>query len=320
MQNTKKLLKDKTLFISGIVTLVVVFIIIEFFSFGMLSLKDIDKNSQNSNQIIVYINEIDDEAKKEFSKKLLQVAGVSSIRYESKEVALKAAVLELGVEVNESENPLNDAFFVYLNENVNLENLKQSLLNMNEISAVDFRTKALETSLNFSKGLDSLTAKMTTIFVIIGLFMIYNVMRFEIRSRKNEIFADLNEGITVKELKRMFFIESVNLIILSGVISFMVYQLIRKLLIGNIKMIIPSYKSTVPIIAEIGILGLIIIFAIVISAIICYFGMNRYFKLPETKVITKLENEENVVEEDNIEELLGVDNEEYEEENYDEQD
>ena len=320
MQNTKKLLKDKTLFISGIVTLVVVFIIIEFFSFGMLSLKDIDKNSQNSNQIIVYINEIDDEAKKEFSKKLLQVAGVSSIRYESKEVALKAAVLELGVEVNESENPLNDAFFVYLNENVNLENLKQSLLNMNEISAVDFRTKALETSLNFSKGLDSLTAKMTTIFVIIGLFMIYNVMRFEIRSRKNEIFADLNEGITVKELKRMFFIESINLIILSGVISFMVYQLIRKLLIGNIKMIIPSYKSTVPIIAEIGILGLIIIFAIVISAIICYFGMNRYFKLPETKVITKLENEENVVEEDNIEELLGVDNEEYEEENYDEQD
>ena len=170
MQDNKKYTKkltDKGIFLSAIITLTIVFVIVEFFAFALLNLKEYSSMQANTNQVIVYLNDLDEDTKNNLSQKIIELPGVSSIRYESKEIALKIAAKELGVAIDESENPLNDAFFVYLNKSVKLDQLKTSLLNMPEISAVDFRTKALEKNINFSKGIDSLSVKVAVVSTVL---------------------------------------------------------------------------------------------------------------------------------------------------------
>lgn len=297
MQDNKeftKKLTDKGTFLSAIFTLTVIFMVIEFFAFGLLSLKGYSEIQVNSNQVIVYLNDLDNASKDALSKKLLELPGVSSIRYESKEIALKAAVKELGVAVNEEENPLNDAFFVYINKDVKLDQLKASLLNMSEISGLDFRTKVLEKNIEFSRGIDALSVKLVAIFTIVSLVMIYNIVSFSVKSRKKEIHDFLEEGINSKKLKRTFFVESVSIIFISTVLSFGIYQGIRRLLVNNIKQLIPGYALTISIFDEILIAVILFIGAIIISAIISFFAMNKYFKLNTLeKIISDEQPEQN---------------------------
>ncbi|WP_311695296.1 cell division protein FtsX [Sneathia sanguinegens] len=295
MQDNKKYTKkltDKGIFLSAIITLTIVFVIVEFFAFALLNLKEYSSMQANTNQVIVYLNDLDEDTKNNLSQKIIELPGVSSIRYESKEIALKIAAKELGVAIDESENPLNDAFFVYLNKSVKLDQLKTSLLNMPEISAVDFRTKALEKNINFSKGIDSLSVKVAVVSTVICLFMIYNIVSFSIKTRKKEIHEFLEEGVKAKVLKKTFFLESVAVIFLSTLISFGLYQLIRQLLVKNIKQILPSYTTTVSILEEASVAIVLFVAAIIISAIISFFAMNRYFKIKSLEKIIVEENDE----------------------------
>ena len=163
---------------------------------------------------------------------------------------------------------------------------------MPEISAVDFRTKALEKNINFSKGIDSLSVKVAVVSTVICLFMIYNIVSFSIKTRKKEIHEFLEEGVKAKVLKKTFFLESVAVIFLSTLISFGLYQLIRQLLVKNIKQILPSYTTTVSILEEASVAIVLFVAAIIISAIISFFAMNRYFKIKSLEKIIVEENNE----------------------------
>lgn len=296
-----KLRKDKNLFILPIVTLTTIFLLIEFFVFALISLKDMSLDKQNSKQIIVYISQLEENEKKEFSKKLLQLPNVESIRYESKEVALKAAILELGVEVNENENPLEDAFFVYINKDANLEQMKDSFLNMKEITAIDFRSKALENASNFDKGIEALSTKITTILSVIGIIMIYSVMVFEVKSHKKEIHEYLANGVSKTKLKKTIFMENVLILILSSVFSFIIYQVLRTLLIKNIQMVLPTYKMGLSVITEILVILMILFASFGISAIISYFAMDKYF-ISNDKIEKIDKEQEEILEETEVDE------------------
>lgn len=308
MQDNKKYTKkltDKGTFLSAIITLTIVFIVIEFISFGLLNLQEYSSTQVSTNQVIVYLNDLDENTKNELSKKLVELPGVSSVRYESKEIALKAAVKELGVAVNEEENPLSDAFFVYINKSVKLDQLKSSLLNMPEISAIDFRTKALEQSLNFSKGIDSLTIKASSVCIVVGLFMIYNIVGLSIKSRKKEIHELLEDGVKPRKLKKKFFFESITAIFVSTILSFGIYQGIRQLLVNNIKQILPGYSATTSIIDEVIVAAILFVVAVIISLFISFFAMNRYFKISS---LEKIIDKEEVEEKNEIEEIKNSEN------------
>lgn len=308
MQDNKKYTKkltDKGTFLSAIITLTIVFIVVEFISFGLLNLQEYSSTQVSTNQVIVYLNDLDENTKNELSKKLVELPGVSSVRYESKEIALKAAVKELGVAVNEEENPLSDAFFVYINKSVKLDQLKSSLLNMPEISAIDFRTKALEQSLNFAKGIDSLTIKASSVCIVVGLFMIYNIVGLSIKSRKKEIHELLEDGVKPRKLKKKFFFESITTIFVSTILSFGIYQGIRQLLVNNIKQILPGYSATTSIIDEVIVAAILFVVAVIISLFISFFAMNRYFKISS---LEKIIDKEEVEEKNEIEEIKNSEN------------
>ena len=81
MQDNKKYTKkltDKGTFLSAIITLTIVFIVIEFISFGLLNLQEYSSTQVSTNQVIVYLNDLDENTKNELSKKLVELPGVSS--------------------------------------------------------------------------------------------------------------------------------------------------------------------------------------------------------------------------------------------------
>ena len=57
--SVKKLLGDISIFSSSVITLVIVFIITYTFAFALLSLKSYNSKFENSNQIILYLNDIE---------------------------------------------------------------------------------------------------------------------------------------------------------------------------------------------------------------------------------------------------------------------
>ena len=249
--SVKKLLGDISIFSSSVITLVIVFIITYTFAFALLSLKSYNSKFENSNQIILYLNDIESEAKEKLNTKILELPGVSSTRFESKEVAIKASSKELGIELPENENPLSDVFYVYLKNDVNIEKLKDSLVNMTEIKEIDFRTKALESSIAFTKNIQKLTFNSSIVLVLFGTLMIYNIIGFSVKSRRRAIHANLLNNVNPQILKNAFFMEAVIVTILATAISLVIYTGLKSFLINSITLLIPGYTVSIYFVTEI---------------------------------------------------------------------
>ena len=63
-------------------------------------------------------------------------------------------------------------------------------------------------------------------------------------------------------------------------------------MVKNIKQIFPSYTTTVSILEEASVAIVLFVAAIIISAIISFFAMNRYFKIKSLEKIIVEENNE----------------------------
>lgn len=319
--SVKKLLGDISIFSSSVITLVIVFIITYTFAFALLSLKSYNSKFENSNQIILYLNDIESEAKEKLNTKILELPGVSSTRFESKEVAIKASSKELGIELPENENPLSDVFYVYLKNDVNIEKLKDSLVNMNEIKEIDFRTKALESSIAFTKNIQKLTFNSSIVLVLFGTLMIYNIIGFSVKSRRRAIHANLLNNVNPQILKNAFFMEAVIVTILATAISLVIYTGLKSFLINSITLLIPGYTVSIYFVTEIMIAVAILFITIFISFIINFLVMNKYYNMEyynlENEKINEMIESINVVEQDdeeieNLDLELGVEEDEEE--------
>lgn len=319
--SVKKLLGDISIFSSSVITLVIVFIITYTFAFALLSLKSYNSKFENSNQIILYLNDIESEAKEKLNTKILELPGVSSTRFESKEVAIKASSKELGIELPENENPLSDVFYVYLKNDVNIEKLKDSLVNMTEIKEIDFRTKALESSIAFTKNIQKLTFNSSIVLVLFGTLMIYNIIGFSVKSRRRAIHANLLNNVNPQILKNAFFMEAVIVTILATAISLVIYTGLKSFLINSITLLIPGYTVSIYFVTEIMIAVAILFITIFISFIINFLVMNKYYNMEyynlENEKMNEMIESINVVEQDdeeieNLDLELGVEEDEEE--------
>lgn len=319
--SVKKLLGDISIFSSSVITLVIVFIITYTFAFALLSLKSYNSKFENSNQIILYLNDIESEAKEKLNTKILELPAVSSTRFESKEVAIKASSKELGIELPENENPLSDVFYVYLKNDVNIEKLKDSLVNMTEIKEIDFRTKALESSIAFTKNIQKLTFNSSIVLVLFGTLMIYNIIGFSVKSRRRAIHANLLNNVNPQILKNAFFMEAVIVTILATAISLVIYTGLKSFLINSITLLIPGYTVSIYFVTEIMIAVAILFITIFISFIINFLVMNKYYNMEyynlENEKINEMIESINVVEQDdeeieNLDLELGVEEDEEE--------
>ena len=132
----KNIVKEKGMFFSSLISLTIVFVLLDMFVFGIFNINDFKSKMENSNQAIVYVKTMTEDEISQFQGKLLQINGIKTIKYDSKESALGLLEQELNVDLSEEENPLLDSFYVYVDRKVNADTLKEELLKNPEMTSV----------------------------------------------------------------------------------------------------------------------------------------------------------------------------------------
>lgn len=271
--------EDKGTFFSSITSFVLIFTLINIFVFVMINTDSYRLKEEQSNQVIVYISDIKDDEKENLQSKILELNGVSSLRYIPKEVALKSLEKELNVDLSSEENPLEDAFFVYLTRDVNIDELNAKLSSMSEITEIDLRAKLIKQNVDFSISLDSFIKNSIIFLIIFSSIMIFNISMLSIKTRKREIFLYLKEGLATKYIKMTLFLESLLSITIASIISYVLYKNLKGSIVELIRKMTNSLILVDNTSQEFYVLILVFLSTILVSLLINFIFFNKYYKI-----------------------------------------
>ena len=159
-------------FFASLISLFLIFTLINMFLFGAINLNIYRIKAENSNQAIIYVENLDDDKRAEFENKVKNIEGISEIQYVSKQTALDNISKELNVDLNGDDNPLEDSYFVFIKKGANVDNLRVDLESLSEITSMDLREDVITKTFNFSNGLDSFIKYASVSLAIFAFIMI----------------------------------------------------------------------------------------------------------------------------------------------------
>ena len=148
--------KEKGMFFSSLISLIVVFALLDILLIFFYNLNDFKAKLDSSNQVIVYVKTMTEPEIKEFQIKMNSINGVKAITFEPKERALEKLEKELDVTLEDQENPLSDSFYVFVSKNANVEQLRKSILALPEVQEIDMRASTIQKSITFNNNLDNI--------------------------------------------------------------------------------------------------------------------------------------------------------------------
>lgn len=233
----RNIFKEKGLFFSSLLSLLIVFVMIDLVIFGIANLNNFKSKMENSNQGIVYVKTMTEDEINTFQGKLLQIEGIQTIKYSSKESALELLEKELTVDLSNEENPLFDSFYIYVNKNVDANKLKEELLKNPEIIELQLRADEINKVNNFSKKLDKLVSYGTVTTLVFFLILMSNIMSTGVKTRRKEIRDLVAEGASSLTIKFTFFLENLVLVIISSVVAFYIFNRLQLFIVEGLNIL-----------------------------------------------------------------------------------
>ncbi|CAM3102390.1 permease-like cell division protein FtsX [Streptobacillus felis] len=299
---------EKGAFFSAVTTFILIFTLINIYIFGALNADSYRLKEEQANQVILYINDLNDEEKQALQAKVLNLDGVSSLRFVSKDVALKSLEKELNVDLSSEANPLEDAFFVHLKRDVNIDELSTKLSGLSEVSSIDLRAKVVNQTVMFSSALDYFLKYASIFLIVFAVIIIFNIVGLTVKTRKREIHESLLEGKSKGFIKTTFFLESVLAVLISGGVSYFMYVKIREAIVNLIEKAkgITAVQGFSTLEKESYVLLVVLGITLVLVFIINYLFLNRYYNLKYYEKIRREECNCPVVEE-KVEEVVEED-------------
>lgn len=279
----KNIVKEKGMFFSSLISLTIVFVLLDMFVFGIFNINDFKSKMENSNQAIVYVKTMTEDEISQFQGKLLQVNGIKTIKYDSKESALGLLEQELNVDLSEEENPLLDSFYVYVDRKVNADTLKEELLKNPEIVELDMRTEEINKLNKFGEKLDQFVLFGGIGSLLFTIILISNITSFSLKMKRSEIRDLIDSGIPKSKIKLAFLLEGLFLIGLSSAIGFYVFYRLQKFLISGLTMLNSNIVSKISN-KEFLILYLFsLILGIIVIFYLNFIGLHDYYRVKKIK-------------------------------------
>lgn len=296
----KGIYKEKKLFFSSLLSLIVVFTIFNIFSFGLYTLYNSKIKIENSNKGIVYIKDMENSELNEFGDKLLNVEGIYEIEYTSKESAIKVLEKELNIDLSEDENPLLNSFYISINKDVNINELKEKLISIPEIIEIDINIEEINKVNIIAYKLENILKYVAIGIIFLMFILINNIMSNSVIVRRNEIKNMIESDIKGYLLKFTFVIENFILLIISSLLSFFIVKEMF-LLIGNefnmlnieiIKEL--TNNETIKILLMSFILGIVVIIYSNFIGSYSYYKKNKELEIDESSDEKNIEITETV--------------------------
>lgn len=241
-------------------TLIAAFIVLNTASAALLNLyKDTETLKDNYKLSIYFKGDPTEEMLNEFEQRLILLPEVRSLRYESKEVALRDLEDQLGIRIPRGNNPLSSNFLVTFNGTESLEGLQQQLDREELIKEVYVDTDQIE-------KLDNKIERNRKLFIYLLLggglpliFVIFSLFHSNILYNNRDITSKVFIGETKKRALKPYYTISDCIFVSASAIGTLiflnVYELFRNNFIGIEKgAVLPSTEE-------------VLILAIVVTAI-----------------------------------------------------
>lgn len=305
----RNIFKEKRLFFSSFLSLIVVFVLLDTFIFGIFNLNDFKSKMENSNQGIVYVKTMTQEEITNFQGKLLQIKGIESIKYTSKEKALQSLEGELNVDLSEEENPLLDSFYIYIGKNVDANQLKSELQKNPEVEEVDLRADEINKMNTFSKKLDNVLFYGGSGILVFTIILLSNITSFTVKARRNEIRDLVASGVRGIAIKFTFFLEGLLLVILTSLIGFYGFYRLQLFIVEGLSILNSNIISNSTFKELTGIYLFSLILGLLIIIYSNFIGLHGYYRKKKIKEVKNDEKEEiEEIEEEKIENEMKEEN------------
>ena len=271
--------KEKGMFFSSLISLIVVFALLDILLIFFYNLNDFKAKLDSSNQVIVYVKTMTEPEIKEFQIKMNSIKGVKAITFEPKERALDKLEKELDVTLEDQENPLSDSFYVYVSKNANVEELKKSIIALPEVQEIDMRASNIQKSIKFSSNLDNILLYGLAGIGIFGVILIYNLTSFGIKARKKDVGTLTHIGVSNNFIRFTYLLEGIFLIGLASMAGFLIFLKLYDFILQGINLLNTNIIATRSSRGELETLFFISFAAgIIITAIVNFSSTRKYLK------------------------------------------
>ena len=270
--------KEKGMFFSSLISLIVVFALLDILLIFFYNLNDFKAKLDSSNQVIVYVKTMTEPEIKEFQIKMNSINGVKAITFEPKERALEKLEKELDVTLEDQENPLSDSFYVFVSKNANVEQLRKSILALPEVQEIDMRASTIQKSITFNNNLDNILLYGLAGIGVFGVILIYNLTSFGIKARKKDVGTLTHIGVSNNFIRFTYLLEGIFLIGLASMAGFLIFLKLYDFILQGINLL---NSSAIPRASRGELIALFLmsfVLGIFITAVVNFSSTRRYLK------------------------------------------
>ncbi|MGM0508380.1 MAG: cell division protein FtsX [Fusobacteriota bacterium] len=276
MQNIKD---EKYGFASTILTLSVIFIILNLSIAGVLNLNKLNSYIKDNMQVEIYLEDnLTQVGIENLEKNLLQYEGVESIKYISKEIALEKLSNDLDMNFNNIDNPLQDQIVVIINTQ-NIDSVIDNIRGEVGVQEVEDKSEFIKRLSRFTYEVKGIIYFIILIISSATFVLLFKLIHSTIAYRRSEIELKYLLGASRSQIKLPFILEGVTAVLLSTLISIGVFIPLYTYLRNKTIKIIPFYNtvSSFEVIPKLFIYVFLI--GSVITALASYISIKLYLNV-----------------------------------------
>lgn len=183
-------------------------------------------------------------------------------------------------ELYRQDNPFHDTFIIYMNDGTNMENVKNTVAKMSNITSVEDGGSNTYTLINILHVTRNAGGILILALIGLAIYLIYNTIKITIATRKDEIWIMRNVGARNGYIRAPFLVEGIIIglfgsILPIGIIIYVYYRLYQMTggTLAGVITLVPVY----PFVLYLGI-GLLVI-GVLVGFLGSYISVCKYLRL-----------------------------------------
>lgn len=233
---------------------------------------------------VVLEQDIEEEEDIEEIQEILQaISGVKKVSFSDKDAELELMIQERGEDLamfRGDENPLNNAFFVWVEDSKTIEEITEQITEIDGVKAAAYGGSSVSQLITILDSIRNGGVIFVGLLTLLALFLISNAIKMTIYARNTEIAIMRNVGATNWYIKIPFMLEGIIIGLLGSIIPCIItifaYRYLYNIMNGQIITGVFSLKAIYPFTIQICLL--ITGFGMLVGLIGSFLSTTKYLR------------------------------------------
>lgn len=242
-------------------------------------------NIENDVSIHVVLKENIEKQKdiEQAEQEIKQINGVRRVKFSDKDAELELMIKERGEELEMyrgKENPLSNAFFVYVNNADNVEKVTEEIKKLDFVSDAVYGGSSVKQMVQIINMVRTGGSIGVLLLTLLALFLISNTIKMTIYARNTKISIMRNVGAANWYIKVPFMLEGMIIGLLGSILPclfvYFGYPYLYEVMGGQLVTSMFSLKEAVPFVAQVC--GALTLFGMLVGLIGSFFSTGKYLR------------------------------------------